>query len=557
MCILNSAILFQKLLLGYALGLAISRGCSEILYIYFFHFLFPIYIIYIYILFFFAPIYSPSSLPFTNLMPDICPICNKIWRNGQQSIECTSCLGWIHHKNRNNCSGLTDFEFEHHFNNLSKPYKCDNCITNTNAKTLITLPFANLDEDNWLNFNEIKPGPNDPDPRLEFLKAKQFISKCNSFQYQINLDDDADNLHPQINSNYVDIQQFNSLKLDLPSSFGLFHVNIASLNYHIDDLKLILSRLNLNFDVIGVSEHKILKDTLPTNDIEITGYDKFIFEPTESNCGGTGFYIKDNLDYDQRIDLQINSTRDYESTFIEIKFPHKKNLIVGCIYRHPSSKISVKDFSNQHLEPILQKISSEKKQCILMGDFNIDLLKIDINNDSSIFYNDLTSHFFTPYILQPTRLQSKSLIDNIFFNSLEYHSHSGNLLYEISDHLIQFVILEGFVKERTIPEINLYKRDLRNFNDREFEELVINGLDWDRICDLERKDSDYSCKNFFDTLNFYLDEMAPYKKVTKKEFKLMTKPWITKEILDKCNKRVSILKSITTEQDDDKKSSLL
>ena len=122
--------------------------------------------------------------------------------------------------------------------------------------------------------------------------------------------------------------------------------------------------------------------------------------------------------------------------FIEIVFPNKKKLIIGCIYRHPSSSISIEEFTNVHLNPILQKISLENKQCALMGDFNVDLLKTDINNDSNLFYNNLSSHFFAPYILQPTRLQSKSLIDNIFFNSMEYHSNSGNILIEISDHLI-------------------------------------------------------------------------------------------------------------------------
>ena len=104
--------------------------------------------------------------------------------------------------------------------------------------------------------------------------------------------------------------------------------------------------------------------------------------------------------------------------FIEIIFPNKKNLIVGCIYRHPSSEISVEDFTNLHLDPILHKINLENKQCILMGDFNVDLLKSESEEKSLSFYNNLSSHFFTPYILQPTRLQSKSLIDNIFFNSL-------------------------------------------------------------------------------------------------------------------------------------------
>ena len=117
-----------------------------------------------------------------------------------------------------------------------------------------------------------------------------------------------------------------------------------------------------------------------------------------------------------------------------------------------------------------------------MGDFNVDLLKSSDNNTAGDFFNMFSSHFFTPFVLQPTRLKSKTLIDNIFHNSLEYSSNSGNLLYELSDHLIQFLILEGFAKERSLPEDNLYKRDYSNYSDAEFEETVINGINWNEIC---------------------------------------------------------------------------
>ena len=98
-----------------------------------------------------------------------------------------------------------------------------------------------------------------------------------------------------------------------------------------------------------------------------------------------------------------------------------------------------------------------------MGDFNIDLLKSETDNKSLVFYNNLSSYFFTPYVLQPTRLHSRTLIDNIFFNSLEYQSNSGNILIKLSDHLIQFLIIEGFVKEKFNPEINLYKKRFQPF----------------------------------------------------------------------------------------------
>ena len=53
-----------------------------------------------------------------------------------------------------------------------------------------------------------------------------------------------------------------------------------------------------------------------------------------------------------------------------------------------------------------------------MGDFNVDLLKSSDGNAAGKLFNSLTSYFFTPHILQPTRLRSKTSIDHIFLNLL-------------------------------------------------------------------------------------------------------------------------------------------
>ena len=178
------------------------------------------------------------------------------------------------------------------------------------------------------------------------------------------------------------------------------------------------------------------------------------------------------------------------------------------------------------------------------------LLRVLLINAVNCFSSYLS---FTPYVLQPTRLASKTLIDNIFFNSLEYQSYSGNILIEIADHLIQFLILEGFVKERTIPKINLFKRDFSNFNDDEFKKAV-NELNWVNIVKLDLKDANISLNNFYKNLTFLLDEFAPYKKVSKKEYRLNFKPWITTEILNLMKQRDKLLKRFSQEDDPIKKS---
>merc|ERR1712208_259837 len=96
-----------------------------------------------------------------------------------------------------------------------------------------------------------------------------------------------------------------------------------------------------------------------------------------------------------------------------------------------------------------------------------------------------------------------------------------------SDHLMQFVIFEGFIKERSLPENNIKKRDFSNFSEREFEEIVINDTNWDEICMMNYQDASVSFGSFYNKINYHLDEMAPFKKLTTKEFSLRLKPWIT------------------------------
>ena len=123
-----------------------------------------------------------------------------------------------------------------------KIWECDKC--STMAK--LGLPFSHLDDDNWLIFNELKKKQTSEDVNILSTKDIDFATKCNLIQNDINSENDDDILLNHVNSEYYDDKKINSLKIDLPSSFGLLHANIASLNLHIDDLKLILSKLNLN-----------------------------------------------------------------------------------------------------------------------------------------------------------------------------------------------------------------------------------------------------------------------------------------------------------------------
>ena len=71
----------------------------------------------------------------------------------------------------------------------------------------------------------------------------------------------------------------------------------------------------------------------------------------------------------------IYKSAELESTFIEIINPKKSNILVGCIFSH--SVMNLNEFNDYYLNELSHKLSSENKPVILLGDFNVDLLKYD------------------------------------------------------------------------------------------------------------------------------------------------------------------------------------
>ena len=108
----------------------------------------------------------------------------------------------------------------------------------------------------------------------------------------------------------------------------------------------------------------------------------------------------------------------------------------GCIYKHP--RMSTEEFHNQYMSQILEKISFENKEVYLLGDFNINILNFETDRPTAEIFDNIYSNSFVPYITLPTRITptSKTLIDNIFFNNINKAITSGNLITDISDHLV-------------------------------------------------------------------------------------------------------------------------
>lgn len=118
------------------------------------------------------------------------------------------------------------------------------------------------------------------------------------------------------------------------SSFTIYYNNIRSLRRNLETLVTqFLHELDINFNIIGVTETKITNSNESANIPNIPAY---VFEhaPTPLACGGAGLFIDETLDY---ILLETTSNESFQALWIEIRFPKKKNVICGIVYRQHNS----------------------------------------------------------------------------------------------------------------------------------------------------------------------------------------------------------------------------
>ena len=134
--------------------------------------------------------------------------------------------------------------------------------------------------------------------------------------------------------------------------------------------------------------------------------------------------------YKTRNNLKLYKEKEIESAFLEIIEPNnKKDKITGCIYKHPI--VPVTEFTNNSMGPLLKKLFRDKKEIILMGDFNINILKCDSEKDTGDFVDTIYASLLYPTINTPTRIAttSKTLIDNIFYNDFTKNNYSWKHSY--------------------------------------------------------------------------------------------------------------------------------
>ena len=400
-----------------------------------------------------------------------CNVCDKRIRDANRAIPCHDCKHLIHR----NCSDLQLWQTTDTLEILNE-WCCKTCWKSK-------FPFCDIEDHELIpltfnsNFNCPCKG-NElilEDYRL-FDKLK--INKLDLKEHEHIFDSDIDNYAEfHTNFDYYTSHDFHKLTKGLKtkeknSSFSLIHTNIQSLLRNKDSLELLCNELDFDFDVIAVTEtwHNQANNALFDDvGLSIPGYQSYIGQKSETKCGGSGFFVSENLKVVKRTNLNKtlkNNECEFDAFWIEIDNQKGSNIILAAVYNHPRKNPT--EFLN-YLDAILRKIMKENKIILISGDFNIDLLRFDKNIFAEKFVNLMFSNFFQPLILQPSRYvvnMRPTLIDNIFINSVHIRLTSGNLISKVSDHMPNFAIVDLDIDRKRKDDV--IKRNIKALDENKF-----------------------------------------------------------------------------------------
>ena len=100
------------------------------------------------------------------------------------------------------------------------------------------------------------------------------------------------------------------------------------------------------------------------------------------------------------------------------------------------------------MKKLHNKISLEKKRRLIVGDFNLNLIKYRQITGVNQFLEVMLTNSFIMQTTLPTQINQNSatLNDNIFLNYHEHQCISGNLTTYTSNHLSQFTIVVNLLE---------------------------------------------------------------------------------------------------------------
>ena len=294
-------------------------------------------------------------------------------------------------------------------------------------------------------------------------------------------------------------------------------LNVYHLHNKLADVSVFLNNPT-PFHIFGISETR-LNSSISDDAIAIPNYSVFRRDPSGRGQTGIAVYIHHSIEHHvrRRHDLE---TSDVECVWIEVKSPKSPSFVVGFLYRNPSVTFEWYDQFTQNMDNVQRKHNN----ILLMGDFNIDMLKPHPAWDSVCTLFNLKQ-----LVISPTRITatSSTLIDHIYTNKPDAVSHVKVPDLSVSDH---YPVICNWSTKLPKPKKNCHTtityRSFKNFNQSAFLS------DLDKVpfhTVLLASDPDTALSVWYDLFLRVLDRHAPLR--VKRVKSVTLPPWLTPEIM--------------------------
>ncbi len=210
------------------------------------------------------------------------------------------------------------------------------------------------------------------------------------------------------------------------NELGVLSLNVRSVHKNLQAINDRNTEFN-KYDIICLNETCCNTDRLPhgISDLSIEGFHPPVHQaPARKSYRGGGLltYVNTrvcNADDIESIDIEHEPSTDGEILCIKIKRCKKfdNTVVIGNVYRSPSSKNPTK-FLKMFDETLGKLTRHKKKQILIVGDFNIDLINYETDNHSQELIDTAACHGFSQIISRHTRVTDHctTLLDQIFSN---------------------------------------------------------------------------------------------------------------------------------------------
>ena len=453
-------------------------------------------------------------------------------------IQCDECSYWLHY----NCAGLTKEQFEQFGNELRHTdFFC------SKRCEIRSLPFSSF-SDFIINPDD---GPNDCSAVIQnnILAIPGTIditsdNPVSSAVYNkgrkntLSLDDKIKKAKSsksvyfdkflEIECSYLNPNNLNDQILFRDNSeFVAFHNNVRSMNANFDKVHDIFKNCSRKPDIMAFSDTQIRKTSIQPK--TPNGYHEFVFTESPTKAGGVGFYLLETLDYKLCPDLSLNLDL-CEDIWLEIENVNSpklnnRGLIVGIVYRHGHN---LKHFYETLSERLII-LNQKKLKYLIVGDFNVDLMKYNLTGGITDYLDAIHSTGCTAFIDKPTRIISSAAtcIDHVYSNMHTECLENYITLSSVSDHFGTLTKIKGVSKE--IDKKDLYFRKTK-LSDEKWEQFSLecqNSLK-ENVPFPHLLNANSLAESITNTYQGVIDKFMPLKRKPFKKLKEEPdRPWLT------------------------------